>query len=89
MNFAKLSPNFSLAGLGLFLTPIPPAPTHPSTGQTRLVVKWSVVQANQIQLDVPTTSLTSLTRDYYWPLVTCNCLLLLATFYLLLAITYY
>ena len=26
---AKLSPNFSLAGLGLVLTPIPPAPTHP------------------------------------------------------------
>ena len=25
---AKLSPNFSLAGLGLVLTPIPPAPTY-------------------------------------------------------------
>ena len=30
-SIAKLSPNFSLAGLGLVLTPIPPAPTHPST----------------------------------------------------------
>ena len=49
-SIAKLSPNFSLAGLSLVLIPIPPAPTHPPTHQTRLVVKWPVVQANQILL---------------------------------------
>ena len=29
-SIAKLSPNFSSAGLGLVLIPIPPAPTHPA-----------------------------------------------------------
>ena len=51
-DIAKLSPNFSLAGLGLVLTPIPPAPTHPPIHQTRLVVKWPVVHANQIILGI-------------------------------------